>query len=104
MKNYDHITSQFSVDLSDLAKRMYAAIFEATSDPELGITYLAAWHIGKILEEDTGLDCMVGSPGNGAMFDLMAFDLIESGFDCRYQLTARAWRAHYLHERQSHQG
>lgn len=94
--NYDTITDQFAPQLSPLARRIYAAIFEATSDPKHSTSVPIA-HIGTVL----GLEGPTWS--NTVYFairDLMTAFLIEElpSLDCLC-LTSSAWRAHLLAER-----
>jgi hypothetical protein len=93
---YDHITDQFAPDLSPLARRMYAAMYDfaMTSTP----TYLAEWHIA---DELGNREMCISQEFSAAMKELTDNFLVKELHDlgCRYELTSRAWRAHLLHER-----
>jgi hypothetical protein len=95
--NYDAITNAFNPALSDLARRMYAVMFDHCTSA----IYLASWYLDEILGEDTGLDAVWPSPGNDAMKELIDARLVRLVTDlgCRYELTSAAWRAHLQAER-----
>jgi hypothetical protein len=97
MTNYDAITNQFAPALSDLARRMYAAIYEATSKQDAKI-YMLAGEINDAL--DTDITC-IGGPGEDALLSLIKANLISfnPGEWFRYYLSCAAWRAHLLAER-----
>jgi hypothetical protein len=83
---YDHITDQFTRDLSPLARRMYAAIWGTVSDPRNGLS-VELRHLDKANEK--------------AMMELIRSGLIEVviGTPGHRRLTSAAWRAHLLAER-----
>lgn len=84
---YNHITDQFAPNLSPLARRMYAAIFEIVCNPT-GAPSVDRWPV----DED----------GERALIEIFLCGLIDpirAGNVTRYRLTSAAWRAHLLHER-----
>lgn len=95
---YDSIPNQFAPDLSPLARRMYAAIYEGTSKTG-AMNYLKGYEIDEALKEESSV-IEVGGDSEDAMLELVKAGLIEflsTGW--RYRLTAAAWRAHLLAER-----
>jgi hypothetical protein len=98
VSTYDHITNEFSTDLSPLARRMYAFIFEETSDAVEVDIRVPADMICFALDVDT---VSPDSPGQNALIELIKARLI--GFDdtnCfRYYVMPAAWRAHLLYQR-----
>jgi hypothetical protein len=96
--NYDHITTQFAPALSDLARRMYAAIVEGTSNRNTG-NYLPAWEIA--LKENIRLGDDPSSEGDDAIHELFGAGLVEQAprTEWSFRLTSAAWRAHLLAER-----
>lgn len=97
MSNYDAITDGFRRDLSPLARRIYAAIFDATSVKGHNY-YIAEWHLQELFEFNLGFSVCAAMPGTDAMKELIDAYLIYELPDLhhRYTLTSTAWKAHYL--------
>jgi hypothetical protein len=84
--NYDAITEQFGPALSDLARRMYAGLFDVVTNP-LGRPSVDEWP--------------TDSAGEAALRELILCGLVEpvrGGSTVSYRLTSAAWRAHLLAE------
>lgn len=96
---YDTITDGFKRDLSPLARRIYAAIVDETTQPHHA-GYISSWRLEEVMGEELGL-CGVPGPGNAAMKELEDATLVRElpELHCRYELTARAWQAHLAAER-----
>jgi hypothetical protein len=85
--NYDAITEQFGPALSDLARRMYAGLFDVVTNPR-GQPEVVQWP--------------TDSAGEAALRELILCGLVEpvrGGSTVSYRPTSRAWRAHLLAER-----
>jgi hypothetical protein len=98
MNQYDTITNQFNPALSDLARRMYAVIYEGTSKRQTG-NYLPAWEVA--LKESVRIGDDSPTEGDDAIHELFVADLIEQAprTEWSFRLTSAAWRAHLLAER-----
>lgn len=97
MSNYDAITDQFRHDLSPLARRIYAVIFDTTSVKGHNY-YIAEWHLQEQFDFNLGFSVCGAMPGTDAMKELIDAYLINELPDLhhRYTLTSTAWKAHYL--------